>query len=113
MYAANAIEIITDDGRGVVSAYSNTAIGLAADGHFYLITDRFGIASGSGQTITGDTAQATWYEGILTNDYGSFAISRVCDGWYGSLSQMRSQQIGQRSQVAVVTMPYRVNLVVP
>lgn len=74
---AEAIEIITDDGRGIPVAYANTGIGLAADGHFYLITDRFGL-NGT-KTITGDTAQTSWYEGILTRDFGAFAISRSCD----------------------------------
>lgn len=77
-YIAEAIEIITDDGRGIPKqSLGLSAIGLADDGHFYLITDRFDLDGG--KTITGDTAQTTWYEGILTRDFGAFAISRSCD----------------------------------
>lgn len=74
---ADAIEIVTDDGTGIPTSYSNTAIGLAADGHFYLITERFGLSGG--KTITGDTAQGTWYEEILARDESAFSISRNCD----------------------------------
>lgn len=78
-YTAEAIEIITDDGTGIPVTYTNTAIGLASDGHFYLITDRFNIVSGDGKIITGDTTRATWYQSILSRDYGAFSISRSCD----------------------------------
>ena len=69
-----AIEIITDTGLGVPVSYSNTAIGLASDGHFYLITDRPTIS-----VVTGDTSQTTWYTGILTRDYGNWTLSRNID----------------------------------
>jgi len=78
-FVADAIEIITDTGLGIVSTYTNTAVGLASDGHFYLITDRFNLVAGDGHTITGDTTRTTWYEGILTRDFGSFSISRSAD----------------------------------
>jgi len=76
-YIADAIEIITNDGTGIPSTYTNTAVGVDSDGHFYLITDRFGL-NGT-PTVTGDTTRTTWYEGILTRDFGSFTISKNAD----------------------------------
>lgn len=75
---ADAVEIITDTGNGIPVTYSNSAIGLASDGHFYLITDRFGIA-GSPKVITGDTARTTWYDAIMVQDRSAFGISRNAD----------------------------------
>lgn len=76
-YIAEAIEIITDDGYGIPTTYTNTALGLASDGHFYLITDRFGL-NGT-PTVTGSTTRTVWYEGVLSRDNGAFSISRNCD----------------------------------
>lgn len=76
-YVADAIEIITDDGTGVPSTYSNTSLGLDSDGHFYLITGRFGL-DGS-KIVTGDSGRSVWYEGILTKLGGDLSVSRKCD----------------------------------
>jgi hypothetical protein len=76
-YIAEAIEIITDDGYGIPTTYTNTDLGLASDGHFYLITDRFGL-NGT-PSVTGSTTRTVWYEGVLSRDNGSFSISRNCD----------------------------------
>lgn len=77
-YIADALEIITDDGTGIPVAYSNSDLGLAGDGHFYLITERFGL-NGT-PTITGDNhGVTTWYENILSRDHSYFSIHTEAD----------------------------------
>ncbi len=69
-YVAEAFEIITDTGTGIpVSVGAIPAIGLAADGHFAIISGRFHITSGDGKIITGDTSRATWYDKVLAEDF--------------------------------------------
>lgn len=77
-YIAEAVEIITDTGSGIPTTYTNTALGLASDGHFYLITGRFGL-DGT-KVVTGPVASFpdTWYEGVLSADF-SAGISRNAD----------------------------------
>ena len=89
-YVADAIELISDDGTGLPVAYTNTGIGLASNGHFYLITGRLGL-DGS-KTIAGDTARTVWYEQILANDPGGMLPSWSADfierGCVASVSSM-------------------------
>lgn len=73
-YTENAIEIITDDGRGIPVAFGSPAIGLAVDGHFALITGRPNIVS-----VTGDTTRTTWYPRILAQDSKSYLPSWAAD----------------------------------
>lgn len=90
MAVAKAIEIITDDGTGIPVTYNNTAIGLASDGHFYLISDRHGI-DGS-KVITGDTSRDTWYEGILGKSKGIVCTRSIDIVEGGNLSSFSSFQ---------------------
>lgn len=68
-YIFDAIEIITDNGLGIPVTYSNSAIGLASDGHFALINGRPGL-DGT-KTITGDTTRGVWYPNIMAADPAS------------------------------------------
>lgn len=78
-FVAEAIEIITDTGNGIPTTYTNTAIGLASDGHFYLITGRFGLDGSKTITATDDcTSRTIWYEQVIAADF-SPGISRNAD----------------------------------
>lgn len=74
-YVAEALDIITNDGTGIPVTYSNSAIGLASDGHIVLVTDRPNIVSVSGALVT----RTDWFKNILAKNSNDFLPSRSCD----------------------------------